>query len=426
MVKDEGKRNKLRSSKKARIASSFIVIFAILYIPSLFYWLYAGSVVTDIVKYGNLEDSMNMEGYLVRNEYVLKSEQKGIFFSEVNEGERVQAFSKIVSILSDKNKDLMKELSLKEQKLIEYHRDLSKKSGVVSSEIQKIDDDISKKMEEIVLADNINDISRIVGLKSEIETLVKKKVQIIALLNIKDENFNKIREERKLIKNNIDKSTAEISSPSSGMVSYMVDGLERTLTFDSIKRLKPQELKSLSNNAIFMVAEDSHIEAGKPFAKIITDNEYDIVFYTQIESAQSFQKGSEVKVRIIPINRTISGYVDFVSENQQGEVIVSVRVDRALAETSAFRKINISIIKTSYSGFKIPLKSLIEFNPQDKTAKLMLLKGGVARLVDILVDGYNQEFAIVENIGNALNNGVNLYDMYVVNGNNVQEGQFIN
>jgi putative membrane fusion protein len=416
----------IKSTQKAKIAIGLIIIFAVIYIPSLFYWLYSENVNTDLVKFGNLEDSINAEGYLFRKEYVLKSTQKGIFFSDVNEGERVQSFSRIVSILSDKNKELLLDLNQKDQKLIEYHRQISKKSGVVSYEVQKVDDYISKKMEEIVLADNSNNISRIVGLKAEIESLIKKKVQIISSLGLKDDFFNKIKEERNMIKKNIDSNTSEISAPSSGMVSYMVDGLEDKLTFENMRNFKPWDLRNLTNNTIFLVPEDSNVEENKPIAKIITDNEYYISIILKSTVKDGLVIGKDVKVRIIPINRTITGKIDYISEENDGEVVMFIKVDRALAETSSFRKLNISIIKSAYSGFKIPIKSLIEFSTQSKKAKIMLIKGGVARLVEITVTGYDAEFAIVENDGNPLDRGINLYDMYVVDGMNVKEGQFIN
>jgi putative membrane fusion protein len=424
--KKKFQKEKVSNKKKSKFLGSILIIFTAIYLPSFFYWIFSGSINTDIIKHGSIENSVNTDGFIVRNEYVIKSKQGGIFFSEVNEGERVQAYSKVASILNDNNKSLILDLNKKEQELLDNYKEISKKNGQASFEVQNIDNEISKFIALITTACNTNNISEIVEYKLQIEALIKKKVQIISQLLINDEKFVKIKEQRSIIKKNIEVNTLQITVPSSGMVSYTVDGFESVFNSEKVKSIKVDDLKKITNNSIFLISEDSKIEKDKPFAKIITDNEYYILFVLEDHEANQFKINEELKIRIIEVDRTIYCKVYNVSEDMAGKKIIAVLVDKALSELTNRRKVNLNIIKNSYDGFKIPVKSLVDFDKNSNKAKVMIVKAGVTKLIPVDILGYNEDFAIIENSGIKFNNGINLYDTFVVESKNVKEGQFIN
>lgn len=103
-----------------------------------------------------------------------------------------------------------------------------------------------------------------------------------------------------------------------------------------------------------------------------------------------------------------------------------MKVSNALSETAALRKVNIDLIKSQYSGFKVPLRSLTNVDLDKKIAELCLVKANHARFVKVKIVGKNEEFAIVENADLAGEYSVSLYSSYIVNPVNIEEGQTIN
>lgn len=110
----------------------------------------------------------------------------------------------------------------------------------------------------------------------------------------------------------------------------------------------------------------------------------------------------------------------------EGESILSVKVSNDLSETAALRVLNIDLIKSQYSGLKVPLRSLAKIDMKNKTAEICLVKANRARYVKVEIVGKNEEFAIIKNIYKEKGYSVSLYSSYIVNPINIEEGQTIN
>jgi hypothetical protein len=103
--------------------------------------------------------------------------------------------------------------------------------------------------------------------------------------------------------------------------------------------------------------------------------------------------------------------------------IVSIKINKSQYETSGLRIVNIELIKNDYHGLKVSLKSLQNINLDEMKAEIVLVKAGCADIRPVRITGMNEEYAIIETAD--MKNSVNLYDLYVVNPENIEEGQVI-
>ena len=108
-----------------------------------------------------------------------------------------------------------------------------------------------------------------------------------------------------------------------------------------------------------------------------------------------------------------------------GKQIIAVKLDRYMEETTALRKINIDLIRKSREGFRVPLKSLMDIDMDKMTAKIAIVKANCAYIRDVKISVISDDFAIITNLEDSDKNGVSLYDTYIVNPKNIEEGQII-
>lgn len=142
-------------------------------------------------------------------------------------------------------------------------------------------------------------------------------------------------------------------SQEDGIVLYMVDGYENitldTLT-DSDLEKKDYRKTSFEN--------DRQVSAGDPMYKLITDENWTIVFEMKKEDAEKLQATSMVKVRFKKDNQTQWGTIAVVQKGESywGEVTFSTSMIRYAKE----RYLDIELILEDETGLKIPKSAKTE------------------------------------------------------------------
>lgn len=81
---------KTRSRRnKKRTFHVILIIFAIIYLPALWKWIFHGNIESDIIHSGILEIKVPSEGVFIREETEVKSPYEGIVIPKVDHGQRV-------------------------------------------------------------------------------------------------------------------------------------------------------------------------------------------------------------------------------------------------------------------------------------------------------------------------------------------------
>lgn len=256
--------------------------------------------------------------------------------------------------------------------------------------------------------------------------MIQRKATIAGSLSKPDAHIQSLLDEKNNLQKRINANTQDITTSISGVISYMIDGYEDFLTPEGISELSLKDIENIEAKGVQKDIEEIGVEAGKPFAKVITDIEYFLIMTLDAKSAKEYKVDDDIKIRLSEFDKVITGDVFYRSNNMEGKNILSVKVSNALSETAALRELNIDLIKSQYSGLKVPLRSLRNLDMKNKTAEICLVKANRARFVKVEVVGKNEEFAIIENIDSTKGYSVSLYSSYIVNPVNIEEGQTIN
>ncbi len=414
----EGNKN-----KGIKLGVLMVVLFLLMYIPSLFHWIYGKDIPTDIIRSGAIEDSFNLDGFIIRDEEPIESPFEGKYIPEVGEGEKIPVKYKIATVLKDTSAKDLERLSKLDSEILKMKKEKSEKQGLFSQDLIKLDGNISEKVVSIAMACNENNYDKLDDVRDEIDSIIHKKAEILSSLGTSDSQIDALKLQRNNLQALINGGTKQIYANSPGIISYNVDGLERTLNPMGISSLKVNDIIELSKKDIKPAVNIGNVQVNKPFAKIIKGIYIYIAVVMDKTKADVLKLGKNVNVRINDINKIVNAVPTSISGAEGDKCTVIFKTDKALSETTFLRKVNIDVINNSFEGLEVSYKSLFDISPDGKKGKIVLVKANDASIRNVEIVGRNGEFAIITGIDKEKK--VSLYDTYVINPSNIKEGQLI-
>ena len=418
---------RLQKRKRKFKAGSFLIsIFVLIYFPSLIHWIYGKNIATDMIRIGTIENIINTDGIIIRDEEIIKSPFEGKCVINANEGDKIPVGYKIATVLDASSERMLQDVKAIDLKIINAQKERNKNRENFSEDIVKIENEINQKARLIVEASNANSICRVESIKDEINGLIQKRALIYGGQSTTDSYLNFLAGEKERLQEKIRLSTREIYSASSGIISFKVDGYENILTPGAIKDLTPKFIDNFKAGMMEETLQKCVVYAEKPFAKIIRDIECHIVFTVDSSRAPDFKEGDVIKLRVNELGKVFDSVVEYKSGEENGKTMISVNTDRGISEMSLFRKINLDIILNSYKGYKVPLGSLRDMDTSNMRAKIVLVNANYAAIKDVRIIGMDREFAVIDNLEAQRTDNIGLYSIYIINPQNIQEGQMIN
>jgi len=418
---------------RIKLGGVVLLLFLILYIPSFIFWIYGRNISVDIMRMGEIEESITTDALIVRNETVVYSPADGVIIKNIEEGEKIKSGSTIATVLNKGSEKLLDDLKALDLRIIEAQREKAKNDGFFSNDIKSIDEKIEEKLMNVMTLANSNSLSEVKSIKEDIDELIQKKATITGDLSISDAHISSLKAEKQVIQEGINQNKSSITSDISGIISYVVDGCESFLNEEAIGHLTPKDIKNIKPQINSRKVDDLAVEYNKPVVKVISGIDYYIVFAVDEKEAMDFDVEDNLKIRINDINKVIDGTVMYKSDEMDGKFIIAVKTDKAMSDTATLRNINVDLIKNYYSGLVVPLKSLVDIDTATMTAKIGLVRAQRAEFVPVKIVGKNNEFAIIDNVDksyygddNSRHPSISLYSSYIVNPKNIEEGQIVN
>ena len=412
------------TGKRLKIGSLLIFLFLLLYIPSLLNWLNGSNVTSDILRVGTIEESVNADCVVVRDEVLLEAPAyEGKYIPEISEGEKVPAFYRVATVLNKTSDGLLKELDEVNLKIVEARKNSEEKVDFFSEDTAKLDAQIDQKVQDIIAVTNSSSLADISRIRGEIDKLMAKKSEITGG-NSNNKLIKPLLQQKEEIQGRINSNTKQIISAFSGIISYVIDGYEQILTPKAVKGLTPKQVESVRIDKDGS-PDENQAHANKPFVKVIKGSEIYIASVLEQAAAEKYKPGEEIGVRINDTGLETKATVVGISEIVDGKCVMTVRTNRGVDELSSMRRINADFISNSDEGLKVPLKCLRKMNQDGSSAEIMLIKANVAAARRVVIECRDEEYAIIKTPAQEVKKTVSLYDTYILNPDNVKEGDII-
>ncbi len=416
---------KPRYIKRATLGGLLFFLFVLLYIPSLMNWLSSRHITSDVIRNGIIEDYVQSSAIIIRDEKLLQpSKIAGRYIAEIGEGERTSAFSRIALVMNDTSDKLHKDIEDINSKIVKAKMEKAEKTDFFSGDLAKLDDEIGIEVRDLIVACNSRSFSDMGKYRNEIVNIVEKKAEIVGA-NSTDSYIISLQKEKDDIQGRINRNTVEIKSDTSGVVSYAIDGFEKQLTPAVLKKLTPGELDSISGKYSGIMAGNGTVKAGLPAAKVIKGTDLYLAAAIPADRAKAFKAGGSIYLRINGTDIETTATVNNINNGGDGRKVVVVRINKGVDTLSSQRIVSVDFISKTEEGLKVPVKCLRDISADGTKARIMLIRYNVAanRTVNILCR--DDEYAIISTPDGEVNKTVSLYDTYIVNPDNIAEGDII-
>ena len=376
------KRNKKKKTNGKKIVIYIAIFLIIMYVFYAVYLLLKQPTSKVTVEQGTLYMEETDIGYIIRDEQVIQGDNYKNGMEQIkSEGEKTAKGESIFRYYSNNEETLktqIAELDTKIQEVLEGQTDL------FSSDAKMLENQLDEKIEVL---SKMTDVSKITEYQKQISDLITKKSKIYGENSASGSYLKQLYNQRTSLEEQLNSGAEYITAPSSGIVSYKVDGLEETLTPSNFSTLNKEYLENLNLKTGQLIATSS--ESGK----IIDSSSCYIATISNSEEAKNAKINDDVQVRLSN-NKIIDATVCYISEENENDILIILEIDRQLEELANYRKISFDLIWWSASGLKVPNKAIIE---EDGLNYVVRNKAGYLSKILIKVKKSNDKYSIVSN-----------------------------
>lgn len=368
---------------KMLLLKIIIILIAILIIAYIIFEV--GNLLlqpTDIVtvENGKISSETSTEGYIIREETVLKGENYKNGMSQIKaEGEKISVNENAFRYYTKDEESLNNKIKELDNKIAEAQ---SEENNIFSSDVKVIENEIENKINQM---NNVRDAQKLQEYKGEIEELIKKKTRIIGELSPTGSYMKNLIQKRSEYEKQLNSGSEYMKAQNSGVVSYKVDGLEEKLNVNSLDNITEEFLNKLNLKTGQIIPSSN--ESGK-----IVNNYYCyIATVTKNNDTQKLEEGKYVKIRLTNGDE-ISAKVEKLKPDND-KYIAILKITKDVEELIEYRKINFDIIYWSYSGLKVPNTSLMEENGLKYVVRV---RAGYKDKILVKVNKSNETYSIIE------------------------------
>ncbi|MFR0770703.1 MAG: HlyD family efflux transporter periplasmic adaptor subunit [Dysosmobacter sp.] len=399
-----------RSSFVSKLFTPVITLLVLAYFGYQIYGYVSDPFSTTLAYTYQVEDTVDISGYVVRQEQVLTGDAGGLMRLRKNEGERVGTGGAVATVYADQaSLDRQNEIETLNNRIeqLEYAQE-----SMLGAEVTlKLDSQIARSLLDYrtVVAAGRLDAAESRG--QELRSLVLKRDYTYSGTEDLSGQLQELKNQLKTLRSQAANSVKTIRSPRSGLFSAVVDGYESVLTPDSLSALTPSALNKLS-------PAELPANTGK---LILGDNWY----YVGVVSAQEAQTLQTRQNRLGTGESLSLRFTKNVDRGPVGHAVVRGRGGKRplcgdfqgntyLQELTLLRRQSAEIILDTTDGLRVPLAALrvatqtvTEKDPEtEETASkevnvtgVYCVSGAKARFkpVEVLLTG--DDYAVVRSAG---------------------------
>lgn len=266
---------------------------------------------TLIIKSETIDLKINAKGLIIRDEYLVKSDNSGNIKSIAKNGEKLKKSDTLAVIYNDS-----KNLEKNKNKISQLNKEIEE----LETEYKNSKSSLNKEL---------------------IDTKIKTKIEQRAILNNKNnENIN------------------YLNMSTSGVLSNKYDGYEDIYTLDKLEDLTIKDIEEVENNFKKIDIEDTFIKESDVVARII-QSDYS---YIAISIKNNVFEENQ-KIEIAFDSNIMEGIVEKIYTNEGNNVII-FKISNQNVEIYDTRVEEFDIIYKQIDGLKIPKQSIDEINNQ--------------------------------------------------------------
>ena len=395
-----------KRGRKSNFTFSIIVILATVLIGMNIYTSIDMSYKIELASEGLLENSLNVDGYILRDELVLTAPATGTLSCNVPEDGRVAKNTNVASVFVGTIDEDTQIKLIRLTAMIAEYENTADLSDYYSDSLYKIEYKVTENVHDIIRAvdsgKNIGDIS------SYKDNMLRAMAQSTGTASAK-ETLEALKAEKKYIENSLSAESLSITAPIPGTFSSNIDGYETVFDVSSRTELMPSSLDAVDKmNPV--VQKGAHQDT--PVVKII-DN-YTWYFTATVDTAWLEGLDKNISLRLPDISPDpVPAWVDSIGEDENGRSVIIIGCNRVIDTLFSLRRVNVDIIRGRHSGFLIANSAI-----HDSTVYVIDQKVIRKRPVEVIYTG--DKYSVVTTTGE-----IKIHDEIIIDGKNIEDGKVL-
>lgn len=320
-----------------------------------------------------VEEGLELNGYVVREEQLLSGGESGLLRVQRIEGERVSKGGTVALSYADKaSLDRQEEISDLTAQLerLQYIQ----KAAMEQEASLKLDREIMEELmtfRRAVASERLDVAEDSAG---ALKNLVLKRDYTYSDTTELDVRIEEVRSQLQELRNQVSGSVQRVTSPTSGLYSGVVDGYETVLTPAILAELTPSQLSAMKPGTA----------NGSPAGKLVLGDNWYYTAVVSTETAEQLQKTldkqgiSTLTLRFVKnVERDLKVELDSIGPDENGRCVITFRGETYLPQLTMLRKQNAKVIYNSLEGIRVPKEAI-------RAEKLTVDEEGVEATVDAL------------------------------------------
>ena len=320
-------------------------------------YLYFSDPLTTTLAYTyQVEESVSLSGYVVRQEQVLEDDGGGLLRLRREEGERVSRGGAVASVYADQSSlDRQAEISTLESRVeqLQYAQDAAGSSEVS----MKLDAQILQNILEYRQCLTADRMAKAETYGSQLRALVQKRDYTYSENEDLSGQIEALQAQIKELKTQAAGSVRTVTAPVSGLYSAVVDGYETVLTPESLSDMTPSQLSA--------VRADSAVSSG--VGKLILGDSWYYAASMSAADAEELQEASDalkkagksLTLRFAKsVERDLPVTVSRNGPEENGRCVVVFEGKTYLSRLTLLRQQSAQVVWDSTEGIRVPKEAL--------------------------------------------------------------------
>lgn len=311
---------------------------------------YLGDPLTTTLAYNyQVEEGMDLSGYVVRREQVLADETSGLLRLQRSEGEKVGAGGTVALVYAD-------------QASLDRQREIDELSGRIEqlqfAQEASLGSEVSLKLDAQIMRSLLDYRAELAAGRldnaeeheTELKSLVLKRDYTYSDTEDLSGQIAELQSQLKELKAQAASSVRAVKAPVSGMYSAVVDGYETVLTPGLLADMTPSQLNAVQAD------ETLTSQTGK---LILGDSWYYAVTMSADQAKALRDSGGTMTLRFakgVEQDQTVTLYA--VGPEEQGRVVVTFRGEYNMAQVTLLRRQSAQLIWRTVAGIRVPNEAL--------------------------------------------------------------------
>lgn len=400
----------MREHKALRI---IICIIAVVFIAHQIYSSAYKPITTASAEYYTAVNGFDITGIIIREEKIIASEASGILHFVLSDGERVAKNGIIANIYSNAEASVTVNRIEQLKSRIADIEEMQSYNDVEAADISLANTKVTNSLNSLIRGCATGKFSTVDDCASELLTNMSRRQMITGEQTDFSAYLTELKAELETLNTSLPQAVGYITTDTSGYFVSGVDGYENVLSCANIDSVTPEFLDSLK-------AEEINENA---VGKIVSGYVWYIAAKVSLEDSMQYKTGDTLTIKTsLKSNPELDVTVEKinVSESDNSAVLI-FSCQQMNSELASMRKGNMTIIKSTYSGLKLPKKAL---RVQDGKTGVFVRSGATLKFVTVNVIYSTDEYIICEQ-QTSNDDVLRLYDDVVVKGKRLYDGKIV-